>query len=310
MNRSAPHKLIIIGSGPAGLTAGIYASRANLNPIIIEGKSPGGQLMATSYVENWPGEKSILGPELMKKMRDHAQQFVCSFVPEEIVRVDFSKRPFTLWTHKNTEFKAESVIIATGAVPKKLNIPGEAEYWGKGVTTCAVCDGAFYPNKNVIIVGGGDTAMEDASFMTKFTDKITMVHILDKFTASYAMQQRVLNNPKIKIIYNATVTEIKGNGSHVTDAVITDQKTKQQTVVQTDAIFIAIGLNPSTQPFKGQIKLNQYGYVEVHDQTKTSVEGVFAAGDVFDYRYRQAITSAGSGCMAALDAERFLAHQE
>lgn len=302
-----PHKLIIIGSGPAGLTAGIYAGRANLNPLIIDGTMPGGQLMGTSYVENWPGEKSILGPTLMQKMRDHAEHFGSIFLSEEIVKVDFSKKPFTLWTHRNKELKAHAIIIATGTTPKKLQIPGEDEYWSKGVTTCAVCDGAFYPNKKVLIVGGGDTAMEDASFMTKFTDKITIVHILDKLTASHAMQQRVLNNPKITIIYNSTITAIKGNGSHVTNALIANQKTHEEQSLEVDGIFVAIGLKPMTIPFAGQLALNSYGYLQVTDSTKTSIEGIFAAGDVFDDRYKQAVTAAGSGCRAALDAERYLA---
>src|SRR5581483_5690844 len=188
--------------GPAGLTAGIYASCANLNPLIIEGKNPGGQLMRTSHDENWPGNKSILGHTLMGNIKDHAKHFGCRFVSHEIVKVDFSKRPFTLWTNRDKEFKAEAVIIATGASPNKLNVPGESEYWGKGVTTCAVCDGAFYPDKNVVIIGGGDTAMEDAHFMTKFTKKITIIQIQDTLTASYAMQKKVLDNPDINIIYN------------------------------------------------------------------------------------------------------------
>ena len=191
-------------------------------------------------------------------------------------------------------------------MPKKLGITGEQEYWGKGVTTCAVCDGAFYPNKEVIIVGGGDTAMEDASFMTRFTDKITIVHILDKLTASHAMQERVINNPKINIIYSSSVTEIVGNGSHCTDAVVTNKETGATQRLKADAIFIAIGLNPMTKLFTGQLAMNAYGYIQLKGHTQTSVEGVFAAGDVADERYKQAITSAGSGCMAALDAERYV----
>lgn len=305
----AIHKLIIIGSGPAGLTAGIYAGRAQLNPLILEGKSPGGQLMGTTYVENWPGEKRILGPELMKNMKEHAIEYGCNFLAHEVVKVDFSKRPFTLWTHRGRELKAESVIIATGAQPKKLGIPGEEQYWGKGITTCAVCDGAFYKDKSVVIVGGGDTAMEDASFMTKFTNKITIIQILDHLSASAPMKKRVIENPNINIIYNSTVTEIKGDGNHVQEITITDQKTGKQQNLKTDAVFIAIGLQPATDIFKGQLELGKWGYLQVKDHTKTSVEGVFAAGDVVDYRYRQAITSAGAGCMAALDAEKFLSHQ-
>lgn len=306
MNNATIEKLIIIGSGPAGLTAGIYASRANLHPLIIEGKAPGGQLMGTSYVENWPGQKSILGPQLMMQMRDHAQHFGTRFLSEEITKVDFTQSPFTLWTTKNKELKAHCVIIATGAIPNRLNVPGESEYWGKGVTTCAVCDGAFYPDKKIIIIGGGDTAMEDASFMTKFTDKITIIQIEDKLTACAAMQKRVLENPKINIIYSSTVTEFKGNGSHVTHAVVSNKKTGEQQTIEADGAFLAIGLRPNTVPFKGQIELNGWGYIQVTNHTQTSIPGIFAAGDVEDYRYRQAITSAGSGCMAALDAERYL----
>jgi thioredoxin reductase (NADPH) len=302
--------LIIIGSGPAGLTAGIYSSRANLKPLIIEGSSPGGQLIGTSYIENWPGEKSILGPDLMQKMKEHAQHFGSEFLSENIVKVDFSKRPFTLWTDKNKELKAKSVIIATGASPKKLNCPGEKEYWGKGVTTCAVCDGAFYKDQPVIIVGGGDTAMEDASFMTKFTDQITIIQISQNLSASYSMQKRVLNNPKINIIYNSTIKEIKGDNNHITEAVVINNKTNEQKILKTKAIFVAIGLNPNTKVFKDQLELDQTGYVKLKGITNTSVEGVFAAGDVADFKYRQAITSAGYGCAAALDAERFLSHND
>lgn len=304
MNKKT-HNLIIIGSGPAGLTAGIYAARANLQPIIIEGKEPGGQLMGTTAVENWPGNISILGPQLMMNMKEHAQETGCTFVSGDATRVDFSQKPFTVATDKQ-EFKAHSVIVATGATPKRLGVPGEDNYWGKGVTTCAVCDGAFYKDQPVVIVGGGDTAMEDASFMTKFTKKITIVQILDKLTASHAMQQRVINNPDIDILYNSTVTEIKGDKDHVSQVVITNQKTKETTTLATKAVFIAIGLKPNTEIFKNQLKLDDWGYIAVQNHTKTSVSGVFAAGDVHDYRYRQAITSAGAGCMAALDVERYL----
>jgi thioredoxin reductase (NADPH) len=304
-------KLVIIGSGPAGLTAGIYASRANLEPLIIEGTEPGGQLMGTTYVENWPGEKSILGPKLMMNMRDHAKHFGAEFLAEKIEKVDFSQRPFTLFTNRNKEIKAHCVIIATGAIPNRLGCPGEDTFWGKGVTTCAVCDGAFYKDKKVMVVGGGDTAMEDASFLKKFTNDITIVQIMDKLTASHAMQKRVLEDPDIKVIYNSTVTEFHGNSGenpHVNGVTLLDKTTGQSSKVDVDGVFIAIGLKPNTKPFEGQIQLNQWGYIQVENHTNTSVPGVFAAGDVFDYRYRQAITSCGSGCMAALDAERYLSH--
>lgn len=300
------HKLIIIGSGPAGLTAAVYSARANLNPIVLEGNLPGGQLMNTTHVENWPGEKSILGPKLMMNMQDHAKHFKATLLSESAIKVDFTKKPFTIVTDRNTELKAHAVIVATGATSKKLKCPGEQEYWSKGITTCAVCDGAFYRDQNVIVVGGGDTAMEDASFLKNFTDKITIVHITDKLTASHAMQQRVINDPNIKIIYNSTVTAVLGNGERVTGAVLSNQLTKEETTVPVDGIFVAIGLNPNTDIFKGHLALNNYGYIQVENQTHSSVPGVFVAGDVFDFRYRQAITAAGSGCMAALDAERYL----
>lgn len=300
------YSVIIIGSGPAGLTAAMYTGRAFINPLIIEGAQPGGQLMGTTFIENWPGTKSIMGPRLMMDMRDHATHFGAQFLHESVTKVDFSKRPFSLTTSKNKELKAHSVIVATGASPNKLGCPGESEYWGKGVTTCAVCDGAFYPEKKALIIGGGDTAMEDASFMTKFTDDITIVHILDKLTASPAMQQRVLNNPKIKIIYNSTVSLMEGNGTHVTSVTIENKKTGAKEKLAVDVVFLAIGQKPNTAIFKDQLELDRMGYIKLTDSTKTSVEGVFVAGDAADYRYRQAIVSSGSGCMAALDCQRYL----
>lgn len=306
INKEKIHSLIILGAGPAGLTAGIYTARAMLNPLIIEGSKPGGQLMGTTYVENWPGEKSILGPQLMMKMREHAQAAGCSFMAGEVTSVNFTKKPFSVTTNKNIALYAHSIIIATGATPKRLGCPGEDMYWGKGVSTCAVCDGTFYKDKPVVIIGGGDTAMEDASFMTNFTDQITLVHIGDALTASPAMQERVIDNPKINIIYNSTVTEIKGDGNHVTSVIMTNQKTNTQKELSVNAAFIAIGLSPNTGPFKGQLELQKNGYLIVKNTTLTSVPGVFCAGDVSDFRYRQAITSAGTGCMAALDAERYI----
>lgn len=298
--------LLIIGAGPAGLTAAIYAGRANLAPVVIEGSMPGGQLMGTTDIENWPGNISINGPKLMMNMREHALAYGAQIMGGQVVKVDFSLRPFQIWTSKEQHFQARSVIIATGATPKKLGCPGEQEYWGKGVSTCAVCDATFYKDRRVVIVGGGDTAMEEALFLTKFTKSITIVHILPQLTASVAMQQKVLNHPDIKIIYQSTVAEIQGEGGRVTGIVIQDQKKGEKRLHPVDGVFIAIGLNPNTTIFKGQLLLNSYGHITVTDHTKTSIPGVFAAGDVFDDRYRQAITSAGSGCQAALDAERFL----
>lgn len=298
-------KLIILGAGPAGLTAGIYAARADLQPLILEGHKPGGQLTGTSYVENWPGEKKILGVELMMKMRAHAESLGCKFLSDSAVKLSLKQRPFQVFTERQKTLEAQSLIIATGATPKKLGCKGEEELWGKGVTTCAVCDGALYKNRPVVIVGGGDTAMEDAAFMTKFTNDITVVHILDQLTASKAMQKKVINDPRINIIYNSTIKEIKGL-DHVSAVVIENQKTRELSELKTDAVFIAIGLVPQTSFLQGELDLDKWGYIKVTEHTKTSIDGVFAAGDVVDFKYRQAITSAGTGCMAALDTERYL----
>lgn len=299
-------KLVIIGSGPAGLTAALYSSRAFLHPILLEGSYPGGQLMGTTLVENWPGTPSILGPKLMMDMKQQAENFGTTILSESAISVDFSERPFTITTNKNRIIKTLSVIIATGASPNKLGCTGEAEYWGKGVTVCAVCDGAFYPQKKVVIVGGGDTAMEDASFMTNYTQDITIVHLLNSFTASPIMQKKVLSKDFIKTHFNHTVTEIRGNNTHVTHAVIKNQITGEETILEADVIFLAIGQKPNTSIFKDQVELEKYGYIKVFNETNTSVPGVFVAGDVSDYRYKQAITSAGAGCKAALDVQRYL----
>ncbi len=305
MSTSA-EKLIILGSGPAGLTAAVYAARANLSPLVIEGSYPGGQLMSTTHVENWPGHISILGPTLMLELRKHAAHFGTRFISSEVTYADLRSSSFVLRTHKEQELYAHALIIATGATAKRLHCPGEEEYWSKGVTTCAVCDGAFYKDKKVIIIGGGDTAMENASFMTNFTNDVTIVHILPQLTASFAMQQRVLNNPHIKIIYESTVSQIGGDGNRVTHVFVTHQKTGETQSLAVEGVFIAIGLRPNTGIFKGQLALDDYGYLLVKETTRTSIEGVFVAGDAADKRYRQAITSAGTGCAASLDAERYL----
>ncbi len=301
--------IIIIGSGPAGLTAGVYAGRADLSPLIIDGYEPGGQLMTTTAVENWPGDIHIMGPALMKRMRDHAEHYNARFLSDTITKVDLSRRPFVLTTRGEKELHTHALIIATGAKPKRLQCPGEDTYWGKGVTTCAVCDGAFYKDKEVVVIGGGDTAMEIASFLTNFTNKITIIHILPELTASQAMKERVVNNQDITIIYNSTVTAIEGDGKKVTGVTVTNQNTHKTTHLATAGVFVAIGLTPNTHLFKGQLAMNDYGYLTVQDTTVTSVPGVFAAGDVADHRYRQAITAAGTGCAAALDAERYLKEQ-
>ena len=301
--------LVIIGSGPAALTAAIYAARANLNPLIIEGEKPGGQLMSTTYVENWPGTRSILGPKLMMDMLSQARDFGTRFLSENVTQATLTNQPFTLTTHKNTVITAQALIIATGAQPRMLGCPGEQAYWAKGVTTCAVCDGAFYKDKKIVVVGGGDSAMESASLMTNFTKDITVIQNLDALTASVPMQARALNNPAIKIIYSSTVKEIKGDGMRMTGVSVYNQATQATTELEAEALFLAIGLIPTTALFKGQIDLTPAGYIAYKQHTQTSIEGVFAAGDVADARYRQAITSSASGCMAALDAEHYLKEQ-
>lgn len=295
------HKVVIIGSGPAGLTAGIYLSRSKLKPLIIEGNQPGGQLTTTSYVENWPGETKILGPELMIKMKKHAEHYGSTFLDGNIVKADFSKKPYTLFTESGKEIQAESIIIATGASHKKLNVPGEQEYWGKGVTTCATCDGPFYQDKDVVIAGGGNTAVTEASFLTRFAKKITLIQMTDQLTATDPIKDDVLNNPKIEIIYNNSIKEIKGDGQNVTEVVLDGNR-----LISTSGVFIAIGFNPNTSMFKDQLKMDSFGYLELTENTKTSKPGIFAAGDVADYKYMQAITAAGFGCMTALDCEAYL----
>lgn len=298
-------KLVILGSGPAGLTAAIYGARSYLNPLIIDGKEPGGQLMKTSYVENWPGERSIMGPFLMEQLRNHAVSLNTRFLAEQIISVDFKKKPFELTTNKQNCIRALSIIIATGTTPKKLGCPGEEQFWGKGVSTCAVCDGTFYAGKEVVVVGGGDSAMESASFLTNFTDKVTIIHILDALTACASMQSRILHNPKIRILYASTVTAITGD-KKVTSVTVKNQKNGEETIIPTEGVFINIGLNPNTEIFKDHLELTPFRYIALKTATATSVPGIFAAGDVADAKYRQAITSAGTGCAAALDAERFL----
>jgi len=262
--------------------------------------------MSTTAVENWPGNISIMGPELMMNMREHAKHFGAEYLEQTVTKVDFTVRPFLIWTDGDVQLEAEAVIVATGASPNKLGCPGEEEYWGRGVSSCAVCDGAFFKDRKVLVVGGGDVAMENASFLSKFASEITVVHILDELTASKPLQKRVLDDSKITVIYGSTVSEIKGDGNMVTGVVVTEQNSGQTREIPVDGVFVSIGMRPNTQPFEGQLELGKGGYLVVTDHTKTSVEGVFAAGDVHDYRYRQAITSSGSGCMAAMDAEAYL----
>jgi thioredoxin reductase (NADPH) len=306
--------VLIIGSGPAGHTAGIYAARANLKPLMIEGLArggiPGGQLMITNDVENYPGfPEKIAGPDLMKHFRDQSLVMGVEIVGDDVVQVDFTKRPFTVWVgDSKQEYRAKTVIIATGAQAKWLGLPSEKLLQGKGVSACAVCDGAFFRNQDVIVVGGGDTAMEEATYLSGLCRSVTLVHRRGEFRASKTMQARVLSNPKIKPLYFSAVQEILDvSRGEVTGAVIRNLETDDTHVVPATGLFVAIGHTPNTDLFAGQIELHDNGYIRTRPgSSHTNVQGVFACGDVQDYTYRQAVTAAGSGCMAALDAERWL----
>jgi thioredoxin reductase (NADPH) len=279
-----------------------------LEPLVIEGSLPGGQLTKTSYVENWPGIQQILGADLMLNLREHAAAVGAVFSEATVTTSELEKPPFKLRLSDGSFLQAQSLILATGSTPKKLGCLGEEAFWGKGVTTCAVCDGVLYRDMPIVVVGGGDSAMENASFMSHFTQQITVVHILGQLTASKAMQERVLNNSAIRVIYTSTVTEIIGDEQGVQEVVIRDVNTHEEQRLSTRAVFVSIGLSPNVAPFADQVRLTSCGTIATYeDTTQTSIPGVFAAGDVCDMRYRQAITSAGQGCKAALDAERYLA---
>lgn len=299
-------EVVIIGSGPAGLTAAVYAARANLNPIVIEGLEPGGQLTLTSEVENFPGfPGGIMGPELMENFKKQAQRFGARFESGEVTKVDFKSKPLKVWM-SDKELVASAVIVASGASARWLGIESEKKFKGKGVSTCATCDGSFYRNLDVIVVGGGDSAMEEANFLTRFCKKVILVHRRDEFRASKIMVDRAMKNPKIEMILNSAVHEVKG-GNVVESVVIENLKTKEKTELKVQGVFVAIGHVPNTAIFKGQLEMNDQGYLKVQpDSTMTNVPGVFSAGDVHDFRYRQAITAAGSGCKAAMDAEKYL----
>lgn len=299
------YNVVIIGGGPAGLTAALYASRANLKPLVIEGLQAGGQLMFTTEVENYPSHESIMGPDLMKKMRDHAGKFGASYLLDDVSSVDFSKQPFTIVVENKTVC-AKTVIISTGAKSILLGLAAEKRLMGRGVSTCAVCDAYFYKNKEVVVVGGGDSALEEALVLTKFANTVTVVHRRDKLRASKIMQDRAFANKKITFLWNTELTDILGEHS-VTSVKLQHMQTKKENTLACDGVFIAIGHSPTTQLFKGQVELDVKGYIVTQGKsTRTSVPGVFAAGDVTDPVYKQAITSAGMGCMAALDAEKFL----
>ena len=308
------HKVIIIGSGPAGFTAALYTGRANLEPVIFEGMQPGGQLTITTDVENYPGfEDGIMGPELMDVMRKQALRFGAKSFYKEVTDVDFSKRPFVVKSGSEV-YTADSVIVATGASARLLNMPSEKHYMGYGVSACATCDGFFFRNQKVLIVGGGDTAMEEAIYLTKFASEVTVIHRREGFRASKVMLDRAEKNPKIKFQLNATIKEVVGKEEDgkkfVTGAILENTVDGSTSEIEADGIFIAIGHKPNTDLFKGQLDMHENGYLKVKaGSTNTNIEGVYAAGDVADHTYRQAVTAAGSGCMAALDAQRWLEAQ-
>lgn len=309
------HKVIIIGSGPAGLTAALYTARANMNPVVLEGMQPGGQLTITTDVENYPGfEHGIQGPELMDIMRKQAIRVGATCYFKEATEVDFSKRPFTVRSYDEV-FTADTVIIATGASAKLLGIPSEANYMGHGVSACATCDGFFFKNQKVLIVGGGDTAMEEANYLAHHASEVILIHRREAFRSSKIMLERTQKNPKIKMMLNKVVKEVIGTEEdgrkQMTGVLLEDTVTKEVSEFKADGLFIAIGHQPNTKLFKGILDMDETGYLKVKPgSTYTSVPGVFAAGDVADKTYRQAITAAGSGCMAAIDAERWLEAQE
>ncbi|WP_415312653.1 thioredoxin-disulfide reductase [Candidatus Nitrosocosmicus sp. FF01] len=295
----------IIGSGPAGYTASIYTSRAKLKTIIISGSLPGGQLMTTTEVENFPGfPKGITGPELMMNMQQQSERFGTRIVIDEVTRVDFKNRPFKIFTG-SAEYTAESVLISTGASPRKLGLKSESDFSGKGVSYCATCDGPFFRDQEIVVVGGGDTALEEATFLTKFGKTVKIVHRRNELRASKILQERAFENPKIEFIWNSTVVNIEGTGK-VASVTIKDINTGAETTLNAGGLFVAIGHEPNTTIFKDQLDLDERGYVVLNNITRTNIDGVFAAGDVHDHRYRQAITAAGFGCMAALDIEKWL----
>lgn len=308
--------VVIIGSGPAGLTAATYAARANLEPLVIEGVQvggpTGGQLTLTTEVENYPGfPQGIHGAQLIQDMRAQAERFGTQYLTDDVTEVDLANRPFKVEVSGGDVIWANTLLISTGAKPRRLDVPGEDELWGGGVSACATCDGFFFRDKHVIVVGGGDSAMEEATFLTKFASKVTIVHRRDEFRASKIMQERAFKNDKIEIIWNATVSEIHGTDGVVTSVQLTNTDNGEQTDLACDGVFLAIGHIPNTQLFSGTLDTDEEGYLLVEEpSTRTNVPGVFACGDVMDHVYRQAITAAGTGCKAAIDAERFLADQE
>ena len=310
------HAVTIIGSGPAGYTAAIYAARANLQPVLYAGgpsldepaRVPGGQLMITTDVENYPGfPEAVTGPELMERFKAQAERFGTVVHLENVTKVDLSSRPFTLWDESDRTIKTETVIIATGASAKWLNVPGETEYTNRGVSACATCDGAFFKGEDVFVVGGGDTAMEEATYLAKIVNRVTVLHRRDQFRASKIMQHRVLQNPKISVVWNVTVEEVLGDGKRMTGARVRNCKSGEETIIGAGGLFVAIGHQPNSKLFEDFLETTDNGYLKtVPGSTRTSLDGVFACGDVQDAIFRQAVTAAGTGCMAAIEAERFL----
>ncbi|HSG36360.1 MAG TPA: thioredoxin-disulfide reductase [Paracoccaceae bacterium] len=313
MTQTRHTKVLIIGSGPAGYTAGVYASRAMLQPILVQGMEPGGQLTTTTEVENWPGKTEIQGPELMVNMEEHARAMGCEIIMDIITDLDLSKRPFTAKGDSGTIYTADAVILATGARAKWLGLESEEKYKGFGVSACATCDGFFYRGQEIVVVGGGNTAVEEALFLTNFASKVTVIHRRDEFRAEQILIDRLMKNPKIEVLWHHTLEEVVGEDSPmgVTGIKVKHTQTGEISEISAKGVFIAIGHAPASELVKDQLELHHGGYVKVHPgSTRTSIEGVFAAGDLTDHIYRQAVTSAGMGCMAALDAERWLAHHK
>ena len=313
MTQTRHTKVLIIGSGPAGYTAGVYASRAMLQPILVQGMEPGGQLTTTTEVENWPGKTEIQGPELMVNMEEHARAMGCEIIMDIITNLELSKRPFTAKGDSGTVYTADAVILATGARAKWLGLDSEEKYKGFGVSACATCDGFFYRGQEIVVVGGGNTAVEEALFLTNFASKVTVIHRRDEFRAEQILIDRLKKNPKIEVMWHHTLEEVVGEDSPmgVTGIRVKHTQTGEISEISAKGVFIAIGHAPASELVKDQLELHHGGYVKVHPgSTRTSIEGVFAAGDLTDHVYRQAVTSAGMGCMAALDAERWLAHHK
>ncbi|MDC0255139.1 thioredoxin-disulfide reductase [Bacteriovoracales bacterium] len=299
--------VVIIGSGPAGHTAALYSSRANLKPLVLEGHEPGGQLTTTTDVENFPGfPEGVQGPDLMDKMKKQAERFGTEYWPKNVTKVDLSKRPFSIECEDGSQVSGQTIIISTGASAKYLGLPKEKEFIGRGVSACATCDGFFFKNQIVHVVGGGDTAMEEANFLSRFASKVYLIHRRDTFRASKPMQQRVFDNQKIEILWNTVVEEILTDDQGVTGIKVKNTVTNEITQRETNGFFLGIGHTPNTLFLSDQIKLDQHGFIETTDGPETNIPGVFACGDVQDPFYRQAITAAGSGCMAAMKAEKFL----